>query len=140
MADKGPEAGREARKERLAIEEIGIIEAITLVFIGWLFISGYYTIAVMIAFFMGVGVAYLFDAHMSRMRGAAEYVYARKQGARRIMEEFGILEIALFALSAASYYEGIWTLSAVFSFALGVVATYSIDRIRRMRAQRRPAS
>ena len=129
------EAGRRKKGERLAFEEMGLIEIVTLVFIGWLFLSGHYTAAIVVAFFMGVGAAYLFDTHMSRIRNADEYSYVRKHGARSIMEEFGIAEIALFALSAASYYRGIWMLSAAFSLALGIVVTYSIDRIRRMRAK-----
>ncbi len=129
------------RKEHIAmepglvrtIEELGVID--TALFIGMTlaFISGYVLLAAIIAFAFGITLTYLLD-HLRSRNAIMETIYERKEGLRRYIEEFGIIEILIFLIAALLLLKGYYAYGVFFAFMFGILFTFFVDRIREVSA------
>jgi hypothetical protein len=117
-----------------AIEEWGAIDIAALIAVVLLFALNYIVLSAIVAFAFGIMFAYLIDRiRSSRLADAdmfAEYAFERKQGIVRYWTELGVGEILLLAATLWLFAGGYFLESVVFAFALGVVISYYVDRIR----------
>ena len=111
------------------VEQAGIIEAATLAATVLLYYYGYVILSAIVAFAFGVSVAYFIDRLRSEERGI-RHGYMRKEGTRAFIEEFGIVEIAAFAVAVYMYVMSQFVGSVIFVALFGLLFAYFVDRTR----------
>ena len=114
--------------ERLAIIEILIFAAMVV-----LFVFRHILLSMIAAFGFGIVLAYFVDRIIAARRPNYVYAYKRKHGIRKLVEEVGIIEMALFVASAWAYVARHTLLGIALAFLLGLALSYFIDRIRQVR-------
>ncbi len=55
---------------------------------------------------------------------------AKRKGVRAFIDESGVIEVILLAITIGLFYYGYYLLAVFFAFALGVSATYVVDVVR----------
>ena len=111
------------------IEEAGLIEIGTLVATIILFYYGYALLSAVVAFAFGVSLPYFIDRIRSEENGT-RYPYIRKEGARSFVEEFGVVEIAAFAVAVFMFIINQFLAMVLFAFLFGLLFAYFVDRTR----------
>ena len=115
------------------VEEFGIIEAMAFAAAALFFINNNIALAALVAFALGIMLTYSADLVRSHY-GASEYSYQRKSGARKYFEEFGVAEIAIFAVGIWLFLNNYFIEGVLMAFLFGVALTFFVDRIREVRA------
>lgn len=129
------------RKEHMAlepgvvrtIEELGVMDTALFIGMALAFLSGYILLAAIIAFAFGITLTYLLD-HLGSRNAIMETIYERKEGLRRYIEEFGVIEILIFIVAALLLLKGYYVYGIFLSFIFGILFTFFIDRIREVSA------
>jgi len=84
-------------------------------------------------------LAYFVDRIIAARRPIDIYVYKRKSGIRKLIEEVGIIEMVLFVATAWAYVAKHPLLGVALAFLLGLALSYFIDRIRQVRKKAQEA-
>ncbi len=129
------------RKEHMAmepglvrtIEELGVMDTALFIGMALAFINGYVLLAAIIAFAFGITLTYLLD-HLRSRNAIMETIYERKEGLRRYIEEFGIIEVLIFLIAALLLLKGYYLYGVFFAFIFGILFTFFVDRIREVSA------
>ncbi len=115
------------------VEEFGILEAVAFAAGVLFFVNNSVALAALVAFALGIMLTYSADLVRSHY-GAPEYSYQRKSGVRKYFEEFGVAEIAIFAVGIWLFLNNYFIEGVLMAFLFGVALTFFVDRIREVRA------
>ena len=121
------------------IERLAIIEALIFAAMVLLFVLRHSLLSMLVAFGFGIVLAYFVDRIIAARRPDYVYVYKRKRGIRKLIEEVGIIEMVLFVAAVWAYVAKHALLGVVLAFFLGLALSYFIDRIRQVRKMERAA-
>lgn len=114
------------------IEEAGVIEFALFIGVVVSLAYNYLLLTAIFAFAFGVGFTYIIDKIRSN-DSFDEFVYVRKEGVMRFVEEFGVVEGAMLFIAVYSMLAGLYYIGIVFAFGFGVALAYFADRVREIR-------
>ncbi len=110
------------------VEELGVIEVVTLALTLWVYSYGYYLLSTILSFGLGIAIAYM--AEGIRLRGGRPRPTLRSKLKPGFIEEFYVVEILAILSTFYFYSAGHYAFSAFFAFCLGIVMAYFYERMR----------